>query len=142
MTGAGIPVLRVAGSHREVGRQVGEACAEVLREAVAFEAELPAGRTRDEQLALASRYRDVTLAATPWLVEEIDGAALGAGIDSLALFAASIEEIWTVRPSQATAGVIVDGRCSDLVAAPPATADGHVWVGRGSRSAGTRPGSR
>ena len=128
MTGAGIPVLRVAGSHREVGRQVGEACAEVLREAVAFEAELPAGRTRDEQLALASRYRDVTLAATPWLVEEIDGAALGAGIDSLALFAASIEEIWTVRPSQATAGVIVDGRCSDLVAAPPATADGHVWV--------------
>jgi hypothetical protein len=24
---------------------------------------------------------------------------------------------------------VVDGRCSDLVAGPPATADGHLWVG-------------
>jgi isopenicillin-N N-acyltransferase-like protein len=128
VTGAGIPVLRVAGSHREVGRQVGEATADVLREAVAFDAELPPGRSREAQLALVARYRDATLAATPWLVEEIDGAADGAGVDPLALFAASIEEIWSVRPSQATAGVVVDGRCSDLVAVPPATADGHVWV--------------
>jgi hypothetical protein len=70
----------------------------------------------------------MTLAATPWLVDEIDGAAEGAGVDPLDLFAASIEEIWDVRPSQAgtPAGT---GRCSDLVAGPPATADGHVWVG-------------
>ena len=126
--GGGIPFLVVAGSHRGVGRQVGDACAAVLREAVAFDDELPAGRSRAEQLALAARYRDATLAATPWLVDEIDGAADGAGVDALALFAASIEEIWTVRPSQATSGLVVDGRCSDLVAAPPATADGHVWV--------------
>lgn len=123
-----IPFLVVEGSHREVGRQVGEATADVIREAVAFDASLPAGRTRDEQLALAAAYRDATLAATPWLVDEIDGAAEGAGVDPLALFAASIEEIWTVRPSQATAGAKVDGRCSDLVAGPPATADGHVWI--------------
>ncbi len=120
-----IPRLRVEGSHREVGRQVGAATAGTLREAVAFDGVLPAGRSRDEQLALATRYRDATLAATPWLVEEIDGAAEGAGVDPIALFAASIEEIWSVRPSQATAGVVVDGRCSDLVAGPPATADGH-----------------
>jgi hypothetical protein len=61
-------------------------------------------------------------------VDEIDGAAEGADVDPLALFAASIEEIWTVPPSQATAGETVDGRCSDLVAGPPATADGHLWV--------------
>ena len=124
----GLPFLVVEGSHREVGHRVGEATAEACREAVAFDAVLPAGRSRDEQLALAARYRDATLAATPWLVEEIDAAAEGAGVDALALFAASIEEIWTVRPSQATAGGSVDGRCSDLVAAPPATPDGHVWV--------------
>ena len=59
---------------------------------------------------------------------EIDGAAEGAGVDAHDLFAASIEEIWSVRPSQVTAGVVVDGRCSDLVAGPPATADGHLWV--------------
>lgn len=124
----GIPLLVVSGSHREVGRQVGLATAGVLAKAIAFDAALPAGRSRADQLSLASRYRDATLAATPWLVEELDGAAEGAGVEPLALFAASVEEIWTVRPSQATAGSVVDGRCSDLVAAPPATSDGHVWV--------------
>lgn len=123
-----IPFLSVRGTHREVGRAVGAATAPVLSRAVDFDDALPVGRSRDEQLALASRYRDVTRAATPWLVEEIDGAAEGAGVDALALFAASIEEIWTVRPSMVTAGIVVDGRCSDLVARPPATADGHTWV--------------
>lgn len=124
----GVPFLRVSGSHREVGRAVGAVTAPVLRRAVAFDTDLPAGRTRSEQLALAARYRAATIAATPWLVAEIDGAAEGAGVDPLELFAASVEEIWTVRPSQATDGAIVDGRCSDMVAAPPATPDGHVWV--------------
>ncbi len=127
-TDAGIPFLIVHGSHREVGRQVGAATADVLRQAVAFDDDLPADRTRDEQLALANAYRDATLHATPWLVDEIDGAAEGARVDPVALFAASIEEIWSIRPSQATAGSVVDGRCTDLVAGPPATADGHVWV--------------
>jgi hypothetical protein len=122
-----IPILLVMGDHHQVGRQVGEASAEVLRRAVAFDGPIPEGRSLDEQLALASRYREATRAATPWLVEEIDGAAEGAGVDALALFAASIEEIWTVRPSQATAPVA--GRCTDLVAGPPLTVDGHVIVG-------------
>jgi hypothetical protein len=148
----GLPLLRVAGSHREVGRQLGEATAETIRAAVDFDAELPAGRTRDAQLELAAAHRDATLRSTPWLVDEIDGVAEGAGVDALALFAASIEEIWTVRPSQAGPGSrgaarpvsgsasgsgdgshsgarsFGHGRCSDLVAVPPATADGHVWV--------------
>ncbi len=127
-TRGGLPFLVVEGPHREVGRQVGAATAAVCRDAVAFDGALPPGRSRADQLALAARYRAATLAATPWLVDEIDGAAEGAGVDPLALFAASIEEIWSVRPSQATAGETVDGRCSDLVAAPPATRDGHVWV--------------
>jgi len=125
---APIPLLRVSGSHREVGRGVGAATAPVLRAAVAFEASLPAGRTRDEQLALAARYRAATRAATPWLVEEIEGAAEGAGVDPLALVAASVEEIWTVRPSQAGTAEPIPGRCSDLVIGPPHTADGHLWV--------------
>lgn len=125
---ASILVLRVAGDHRAVGRAVGSATAPVLREAAAFDAALPPGRSRDEQLALAARYRDATRAGTPWLVEEIDGAAEGAGVDPLALFAASIEEIWAVRPSQVGTSEPVPGRCSDLVIGPPFTADGHLWV--------------
>lgn len=142
--GGGLPLLRVAGTHREVGRQLGEATAATIRAAVDFDAELPGGRTREAQLALAAAHRDATLRATPWLVDEIDGAAEGAGVEPLALFAASIEEIWTdARPSQAGPGAeggqrrrgglgrlgrFDRGRCSDLVAVPPATADGHVWV--------------
>ena len=30
----------------------------------------------------------------PWLIEELDGAAEGADVDPLALFACSVEEIW------------------------------------------------
>ncbi len=125
---AAIPVLRVHGSHREVGRALGAATAPVVREAVAFDAALPAGRSREEQLRLAGRHRDATRASTPWLVEEIDGAAEGAGVDALELFAASVEEIWSIRPSQAGTADPVHGRCSDLVIGPPFTADGHLWV--------------
>lgn len=125
----GLPLIRVAGSHREVGRQLGEATTDVIRAAVAFDGQLPPGRTRAAQLELAAAHRDVTMRATPWLVDEITGAAEGAGVDPLELFAASIEEIWAVRPSQAgPGGEPRGGHCSDLVAAPPATADGHVWV--------------
>ena len=131
-----IPILKVSGTHREVGRQIGEATAAVVRAAVAFDDALPPDRTRGEQLDLARAHRDVTVAATPWLVDEIDGAAEGAGVEPLALFAASIEEIWDVRPSQAGARAGA-GRCSDLVAGPPATADGHLWVGHNNDLART-----
>ena len=89
-TGRTIPRIRASGSHRDVGRAIGSATAPTLREAVAFDAVLPAGRSRAEQLTLATRYREATLAGTPWLVEEIDGAAEGAGVDAIALFAESL----------------------------------------------------
>lgn len=129
-----IAVLSVTGSHRDVGRQIGEATAGVLRRETAidaFDARLPDGRSRAEQLALAARYRDATRRAVPWIVDEIDGAAEGAGVDPLALFARSVEEIWG-ESSMAHAGHGgsrgTEGRCSDLVAVPPLTANGHAWV--------------
>ncbi len=101
------------GSHREVGIQIGAATAEVVRRHAA--AVDPAA------LLQAEAYRAATAEELPWLVEEIDGVADGAGADPLAVFADSIEEL--------EAGVTVPaGRCSDLVARAPATADGHVWV--------------
>jgi len=118
-----IPVLRAAGTHREAGRQVGRACAEAIRRSEAFEEKIPGGRTREEQLALADRYREVTAAAYPWYLEELEGIAEGAQADPRALFAAMIEEIWY----EPYAGR-VQGRCSDLVAIPPATAGGKVLV--------------
>ncbi len=127
MTPHTIPLFRFEGSYREVGEQIGEACGDVLQNAVAFDDRLPAGRTRAEQLTLAERYRASTAEAIPWVLEELDGAAVAADVDPLALFACTVEEIW--YPARSTAGgAALDGRCSDLVAAPPATASGHVLV--------------
>jgi isopenicillin-N N-acyltransferase-like protein len=121
-----VPVLRVTGSFRDVGRAIGEACEDVIRRAVDFDREIPAGRTRVEQLAIAERYRAVTAEAMPWAIEEIDGAAEAAGVDPLALFSCHVEEIW--YEPRGTGGPAIDGRCSDLVAVAPATRDGHTWV--------------
>jgi isopenicillin-N N-acyltransferase-like protein len=125
MTPSPIPVLRVAGTRREVGAQIGAAFAGQIRRGVesGFD-DLPGTRTRDEQLALASAYREVTQRELPWLIEELDGCATAAGVDPLAFFAVSIEEIWYLPRERVT-----QGRCSDLVAGPRATADGHLIVG-------------
>lgn len=108
-----LPLLRVAGDHRRVGLDVGRATADAVRRAAASMS--PA------QVAEARPYRDVTAAELPWLVEELDAVAEGADADPLAVFAASIEEIGAGEP-------VPEGRCSDMVACPPASADGHMWV--------------
>ena len=110
MTPPPIPLLRVAGSHAEVGRQIGAATRDVIRRAVDATPVDP---------SLVELYRAVTLEHLPWVVEELDGAAAGAGVDPVALFAASIEEL---APAEAPTG------CSDLVVIGDRTADGHLLV--------------
>ena len=123
-----IPMIRVRGDHRAVGHQIGEACADEIARAADLSTLVGDGRTVYGQRALAAEYRDVTARAEPWLVDELEGVAEGADVDPLEVFAASIEEIWGVVPAShgMPAGA---GRCSDLVAIAPLTADGHVVVG-------------
>jgi isopenicillin-N N-acyltransferase-like protein len=119
-----IPLLQVAGSHREVGAQIAETCADTILEAVAFpDADIPQGRSRADQLELAVKFREITAPAYPWYIEELEGAAEAVGVDPLALFACMIEEIW-YEPH----GRKLQGRCTDMVAVAPATADGRVLV--------------
>jgi isopenicillin-N N-acyltransferase like protein len=97
-----------------VGLQIGAAtAASVCRHAQ----DVDPGR-----LARATAYRDATAAELPWLVEEMDAVAEGAGAEPLAVFASAIEELWAEE-------LVPASRCSDLVACPPATPDDHVWVG-------------
>ena len=110
MTPPPIALIRAAGSHREVGRQVGAATVGEMGRMVG-----EAVFDRD----LVSRYRAVTLEHLPWIVEELDGAAEAAGLDPLAVFAASIEEL---AHETAPTG------CSDLVVTGARTADGHLLV--------------
>jgi isopenicillin-N N-acyltransferase like protein len=107
-----LPLVHAAGTHAEVGTQIGSASASaVLRSAAAMSA---------AQIEAARPYREVTERELPWLVEELDAVADGAGADRLAVFAAGIEELDT--------GGEGEGACSDMVARPPASVDGHLWV--------------
>ena len=120
-----IEIIRVAGrDHREVGRQLGEVARGRIRDDLSsIYDELPAGRTVERQRSLAAGYREFTEPRLPWLIEELDGIAEAAGVDPIDLFAASIEEIW--YEPRAPRGA---GRCTDVVAGPGATVDGHVLV--------------
>jgi len=107
-----LPLVHAAGTHAEVGAQIGSASASaVLRSAAAMSA---------AQIEAARPYREVTERELPWLVEELDAVAAGAGADRVAVFAAGIEELDT--------GGEGEGACSDMVARPPASVDGHLWV--------------
>ena len=109
-----IPLMVVRGDHREVGRQIGRATAAAVRR-----------RTQrlDRRLVSAAKpYRAVTQRELPEVIEELDGVAEGAAADPDAVFAASVEEISDLYGEDAK------GRCSDLVACAPASADGHLWV--------------
>ena len=121
-----IEIIRVSGpNHLEAGRQLGEAARDRIHaEAAQVFDDLPAGRTVDQQRALAKEYLAFTEPRLPWLVEELEGIAEAAEIDPLDLFAASIEELWYEPRRKVT-----QGRCSDVVAGPSATADGHLLVG-------------
>jgi isopenicillin-N N-acyltransferase-like protein len=121
-----IPLMHLSGSYREVGAQIGDLCADTIQRECAFDGSpIPTGRSREEQLSLADRYAEVTRVAMPWIFEELEGCAEAADVDPRALFACCIEEIWYEARS-AAGGAGIAGRCTDLVAVPPATADGHV----------------
>jgi len=124
MTPDPLPLIQVAGTHREVGRQMGEAARDSIHETIATAwDDLPAGRSKGDQLTLAAEYRAFTEPRLPWLLEELDGCAEAAGVDALEFFACTMEEIWYEPRSRTT-----QGRCTDLVAGPAATADGHLLV--------------
>lgn len=106
-----IRLLRVSGTHREVGRQVGFATAEVVRRAV----DVPF------ESALIERYYATTARYLPWVLEELEGVAEGAGVDPFAVVASSVVELETASPYP-------PGRCTDLVAMPGVTATGHLLV--------------
>jgi isopenicillin-N N-acyltransferase-like protein len=108
---AAIPFLRVSGTHREVGRQVGAATAETVRRAVSVPFDP----------ALVEHYRAATAEHLPWVLDELEGVAEGAGVDPFAVFAASVVEL-------VSGGAPAPGRCTDLVAMPEVTADGHLLV--------------
>lgn len=122
-------ILRVHGSHEEVGRQVGAACRAAIRQAISITADqLPENVSLPDQLALAGQYRQATEEVLPWLLVELDAAADAAGVDRHVMFAVSVEEIWPGRDTTAIVTPAFRG-CTDVVATGVATAGGGTIVG-------------
>ena len=97
-----MPRLTVEATHRDVGRQIGAACGDVVVRAVEMSGSVPrGGRSMAEQIRLAAGYRDATIESLPWLVEEIDGVAEVADLDPVLLFDVSTEELWESASSPA-----------------------------------------
>jgi isopenicillin-N N-acyltransferase like protein len=114
-------MLDVRGTHREVGRQIGEALKSRLQRIAARPGTgLPHGVSWDDML----RQGQVNLAHTrtvyPQYVEEVEGIAEAAGLPLDELFLCLCEELW--EPAAWRHG------CTDLVARGRATADGSTLV--------------
>jgi isopenicillin-N N-acyltransferase like protein len=90
-----IPLVRAHGTHAEAGAAIGVATRDAIRRHVT-----------GEHLEPAAGYRAVTLEHLPWVVEELDAVAEAAGVDPLALFAASVEELEPETPRGCTDVVV------------------------------------
>jgi isopenicillin-N N-acyltransferase like protein len=128
--GEGTAVLRVTGSHAEIGRQLGLACQEAIVRATTLDPEqLPRGMTITQQLKRAEPYAAATQQHFPWVMEELGAVARAADVDPSLLFAVSVEEIWPGRDSTARMPESAVHGCTDVVASGPSTTDGRTLVG-------------
>lgn len=130
------PRFRVAGSHRQIGRQFGEAAAPLihhhLNKALA-RLEAHSSLTRADALAAAMQYRPYVRAHAPFLDEEVVGVAEGSG---LALDEAYLLQLRAEAASTPTAGPAplltsrddAGDECTSVAILPDVTADGSAMI--------------
>jgi isopenicillin-N N-acyltransferase-like protein len=123
-----IPVLEVRGTHREVGRQIGEAMRPTLERMLPRMREgLPPGVAWEDMLHQGQLYLAHSRGVYAQYVEELEGIAEGARLPFQEVFLEICEELWeqaawrsgSLRPAK---------DCTDLVARGRATADGATLV--------------
>ena len=118
-----IKFIHVKGNHFSCGYQIGQQCRDALYTIITdYKSHPPPSVSWQDCRQQAYPYLVATQSAFPWIIEEIQGTAEGAGIDFLDLFTSSIEELYSIRtgPAHPT-------RCADFAARPPAT-QGHVLL--------------
>jgi isopenicillin-N N-acyltransferase-like protein len=123
-----IPVFQVRGTHREVGRQIGEQMRARLQQyqqtAAELRAGLPPGVRWEEMMDQGRGYLAHSRAVYPQYVEELEGIAEGAGLPFEEMFVELCEELWEQPAWPAHAG----RGCTDLAARGRATVDGSTLI--------------
>ncbi len=130
------PRFKLSGSHRQIGRQFGEATAPLIRHHLAKalgRIEAHGSLTRDDALAAAMQYRPYVQAHAPFLDEEIVGVAEGAGVPLeeayLLQLRAEAAAVPTAEPAPLLTGADDHGdECTSLAVLPEATADGAAFI--------------
>jgi isopenicillin-N N-acyltransferase-like protein len=116
-----IPLIKIRGTHREVGRQIGDRLGPGLRAMAArWQAEPPGGRRWEEVLAQAQLYLAPSRAVYPRYVEELEAMAETAGVPFETLFVGVCEELWETAAWR--------GGCTDMAARGRATAGGSTLL--------------
>lgn len=121
MTVDPIPMLEIRGTHREVGRQIGEALKPRLQCALADErTNLPPGVTWPDMVRQGQVYLAYSRAVYPQYVEELEGIAEAADLPFDELFLGVCEELGDTTAWRQG--------CTDMAARGKATADGSTLV--------------
>jgi len=98
-----LPYLKVKGTHREVGRQIGEAGRDLVRGELAYYEEqfpLLAGFSYAECVERARVFLKPSEQFAPQIVDQLRGLAEGAGVSFDVLFALNCNEEFTCLPDQ------------------------------------------
>jgi isopenicillin-N N-acyltransferase-like protein len=135
-----LPVIDVAGSHREIGRGIGEALRDGLRAvAEAHRAGVERAIGWERALAIARGLIPATAAALPRCVDELRGMAEGSGVPFETLFSMNALQETRFLAGRDGASPTPDEEdegCTSLAVSGQATADGHVLLAH-NEDAGT-----
>jgi isopenicillin-N N-acyltransferase-like protein len=116
-----IPVIKVSGTHREVGQAIGEKMGPMLQRMVPrFRENLPRGVSWADMLQQGRLYLEHSHAVYPPYVQELEGVAEAAAVPLEELFLGMCEELW--EPIAWTRG------CTDFAARGRATVDGSTLL--------------
>jgi len=126
------PSYRFTGTHREIGRQFGEACADRIQHHLTLaqrRLETKQGISPQTAQRNAGRFREYVIAYAPFFDEEVQGLAEGAGI--------SLEEAYLLQ-LRAELGIIPAEKlqdepgdeCTSYAVLAEATSDGVPLVGQ------------
>ena len=130
------PRFRLAGTHRQIGRQFGEAAAPLIRhhlDRALARLEAHSSLSRADALAAAMQYRPYVQAHAHFLDEEVVGVAEGAGLALdeayLLQLRAEAAAIPTAGPAPLlTAADDAGDECTSVAVLPEATADGAALI--------------
>jgi isopenicillin-N N-acyltransferase-like protein len=116
-----IPMIETRGSHREVGRQIGQGCQTQIRNMfTGLRSDLPDGVSWSAMLAESQRYLVFSREVYPQYLDELEGIAEGAEVSFEEIFLSMCEELWESAAWQ--------HGCTDMAARGRATLDGSTLV--------------